>query len=88
MNTQAHSHQMHTLADIAVPLDIREIQTGLNFSERLPELFDGKAMGEDALRVMDEGLKLRENILHEVRAELPQVRSAAKWAAHLPKGKN
>lgn len=79
---------MHTLADIAVPLDVREIQTGLNFSERLPELFDGKAMGEDALRVMDEGLKLRENILHEVSGDLPQARSAAKRPAHLPKGKS
>ncbi len=74
--------------DLGIPLEVREIQTGLNFSERPPELFEGKAMGEDALRVLDEGLKLRENILHEVHGELPQVRSAAKWAAHLPKGKN
>ena len=29
--------------------------------------------------------KLRKNILNEVRAELPHVRSAAKWVAHLPK---
>ena len=45
----------------------------------------GKAMGEDALRVLDECLKLEKSILNEVRAELPHVREGVKWAAHLPK---
>ena len=42
-------------------------------------------MGEDALRVLDECLKLEKTILNDVRAELPHVREAVKWAAHLPK---
>ena len=33
--------------DLGIPLDAREVQTGLDFSDRLPELFEGKAMGED-----------------------------------------
>ena len=71
--------------DLGIPLDAREVQTGLDFSDRLPELFEGKAMGEDALRVLDECLKLEKSILNDVRSELPRVREAAKWATHLPK---
>ncbi len=71
--------------DLGIPLDAREVQAGLDFSDRLPELFEGREMGEDALRVLDDCLKIRKTILTEVRAELPQVRTAAKWAAHLRK---
>ena len=71
--------------DLGIPLDAREVQTGLDFSDRLPELFEGKAMGEDALRVLDDCLKLEKSILHDVRAELPHAREAVKWATHLPK---
>jgi hypothetical protein len=71
--------------DLGIPLDAREVQTGLDFSDRLPELFEGQAMGEDALRVLDDCLQLEKSILADVRAELPHVRTAAKWAAHLPK---
>ena len=71
--------------DLGIPLDAREVQTGLDFSDRLPELFEGKAMGEDALRVLDDCLKLEKTMLNDVRAELPHVREAVKWAMHLPK---
>ncbi|MDR3457901.1 MAG: hypothetical protein P4N60_10680 [Verrucomicrobiae bacterium] len=71
--------------DLGIPLDARAVQTGLDFSDRLPELFEGRAMGEDALRVLDDCLKLEQTILHDVRSELPQIRSATKWVAHLPK---
>ncbi len=71
--------------DLGIPLAAREVQTGLDFSDRLPELFEGKAMGEDALRLLDECLKLEKGILNDVRAELPHVRAATKWAGHLPK---
>jgi hypothetical protein len=40
-------------------------------------------MGEDALRVIKDYRKLHERILAEVKAELPQVRSAALWAKRL-----
>ncbi len=71
--------------DLGIPLDAREVQTGLDFSDRLPELFESKAMGEHALRVLDECLKLEKTILNDVRTELPHVREAVKWAGHLPK---
>jgi hypothetical protein len=57
----------------------------LGLNDRLPELFEGNAMGEDALRVLDDCLKLKKNILEDLRSELPQIRAATKWAAHLPK---
>ena len=42
--------------DLGIPLDAREVQTGLDFSDRLPELFQEREMGEDALRVLDDCL--------------------------------
>jgi hypothetical protein len=57
----------------------------LGLNDRLPELFEGKAMGEDALRVLDDCLKLEKNILEDLRSELPQIPAATKWATHLPK---
>lgn len=71
--------------DLGIPLDAREVQTGLDFSDRLPELFQGKEMGEDALRVLNECLKLEKTTLNNVKLELPHLRAATKWAGHLPK---
>lgn len=70
--------------DMGITLDgAKEVQAGLDFSDRLPELFEGEAMGEDALRVLDECLKLRKTVLDVVKAEISQVREAVKWASHL-----
>lgn len=74
-----------TSHDLGVPLTGSEVQAGLNFSTSLPELFAGNEMGEDALRVLREGLKLRGRILADVAAELPHVRAAVKQAAALTK---
>ncbi len=41
-------------------------------------------MGEDAWRVLHQCIELRETILRDVRTELPVLRTAAKWAIHLP----
>jgi hypothetical protein len=71
--------------DLGVPLTGSEVQTGLNFAKSLPELFAGKEMGEDALRVLRECLKLRARILAEIATELPHVRAAVKWTAPLAK---
>ena len=67
--------------DLGIPLTGTEVQTGLNFSNSLPELFPGKEMGEDALRVLRECLKIRARILVDIAAELPHVRAAVKWAS-------
>jgi len=54
-------------------------------AESLPELFAGQEMGEDALRVLHESLKLRARILADIAAELPHLRTTLKWATHLAK---
>jgi hypothetical protein len=70
--------------DMGITLDgAKEVQAGLDFSDRLPELFEGEAMGEDALRVLGECLKQRKTVLNAVKAELSHVREAMKWAGHL-----
>lgn len=69
------------LIDAAGILDMASgVQTGLNFANSLPELFAGKERGEDALRVLREGLKIRARILADISTELPHVRAALKWA--------
>jgi hypothetical protein len=69
--------------DLGAPLTGGEVQTGLNFSDSLPELFAGKDMGEDALRVLRDILKIRARILADLAAELPHVRTSARRAAAL-----
>jgi hypothetical protein len=59
------------------------VQLGLNFADTAPELFAGQEMGEDALRVLKDYRKLHERIRAEVKAELPQIRSAVLWAKRL-----
>ena len=39
-------------ADLGVPLMALDLQAGLDFQVRPPELFEGKEMGEDALRLL------------------------------------
>lgn len=65
--------------DLGIPLTGSEVQTGLNFANSLPELFAGKEMGEDVLRVLRECLKLRSRILADLATALPHVRAAVKW---------
>ncbi len=56
------------------------LQLGLNFAGTAPELFAGKEMGEDALRVLNDYRKLHARIIADVKAELPHVRAAVAWA--------
>jgi hypothetical protein len=83
----AHAERRLLLSnhDLGIPLTGGEVQTGLNFTDSSPELFTGKEMGEDALRVLRECLKLRARILADIAAELPHVRAAVKWATSLKK---
>jgi len=74
--------------DLGVPLTGDAVQTGLNFASSLPELFAGKEMGEDAMRVLRECLKHRTRIFAEITTELPHVRHTARWAAGLLKSES
>ena len=69
--------------DIGIAVPAHAIQLGLNFAEKTRELFAGKEMGEDALRVLNEIIPLQSAIRAGVAAELPHLRQTAKWAARL-----
>src|SRR5258708_3001201 len=69
--------------DIGVPVPSHELQLGLNFSEKMPELFGGTEMGEDALRVLNEIIPLQTSVRADIATELPHLRETAKWAARL-----
>ncbi len=69
--------------DMGVDLPSRTRQLGLNFAADLPELFAGKEMGEDALRVLGDYLKLQTRIQADVTAEAPLVRAATRWSRRL-----
>ena len=67
--------------DLGVDLTSRVLQPGLNFATASPELFAGREMGEDALRVLGEYLKLYHRIRADVNAEVPLLRAAVRWTA-------
>ncbi len=64
--------------DLGVPISSHMLQPGLNFRVSLPELFAGREMGEDVLRVLEKYLKALVAIQREVINELPQLRVALK----------
>lgn len=69
--------------DIGIAVPAHAIQLGLNFAETTRELFAGKEMGEDTLRVLNDIIPLQAAIRADVAAELPHLRQTAKWAARL-----
>jgi hypothetical protein len=69
-----------TNCDLGFPLPVRAVQLGLNFAEVKPELFAGKEMGEDAVRVLRETLKLHRAICADVVLERPVATAANRWA--------
>lgn len=85
--THSERRLLLTNHDLGAPLTGSAVQTGLNFSDSLPELFAGKDMGEDAIRVLHDILKIRARILADLDSELPHVRTSAKWAARLTTNK-
>lgn len=65
--------------DLGFDLHARKLQLGLNFSEAPRELFAGKEMGEDALRVLGDYLKLYHRLRQDAQAERPLLREALVW---------
>ena len=53
---------------------------GTVLNDYLPELFAGKEMDEDALRVLRDDLKRYTAIQIEIEAEVPLVREATRWS--------
>jgi hypothetical protein len=69
--------------DLGVAIPSGTLQLGLNFREAMPELFAGKEMGEDALRVLEKYLKTLATIRRDLTNELPQVHAAVKRSRRL-----
>jgi len=71
--------------DLGVAVPSRELQLGLNFASKTPELFAGTEMGEDALRALNKYIPEHNRILAALAAELPHARAATQWASALIK---
>jgi hypothetical protein len=81
--TEMKRRLLLTNHDLGVEIHTRMLQPDLNFAVNAPELFAGREMGEDALRLLGEYIKLRDHICDEVQAEMPKVREALEWAKRL-----
>ncbi len=66
--------------DLGFALPVRAVQLGLNFADVGAELFAGKEMGEDAIRVLVETLKLHHAICADAAGERPLAIAAIRWA--------
>jgi hypothetical protein len=69
--------------DIGVEIPSKTLQLGLNFSDKLPELFTGRQMGEDGLRLLHDYLQLCTRIRSDIQAELPILRAAIRRGRQL-----
>ena len=70
-------------ADLGVPLMARDLQTGLDFQSRPQELFEGKEMGDDALRLLREYRELLDETLKTVSRESKVLKNSLRWAKSL-----
>jgi hypothetical protein len=67
-------------ADLGVPLMARDVQAGLDFSAGRPkELFEGKEMGEDALRLLGEYRDLLQEVREIVGRERKVLWDSLQW---------
>jgi hypothetical protein len=73
-------------ADLGVPLMARDLQAGLNFQARPQELFEGKEMGDDALRILGEYRVLLQEIGKTVARESKVLKGSLRWAKTLGLG--
>jgi hypothetical protein len=80
VTTHAKRRLLLTNHDMGAEIHGTGLQMGLNFADTTPELFAGKEMGEDVLRVLQEYRKLYARIGEDIKAELPHVREAVAWA--------
>jgi hypothetical protein len=69
--------------DLGSPLLATEVQIGLNFASSSTELFAGKEMGEDALRLFSDYRTRLSGIRSTVASELPLLKGAIKWSREM-----
>lgn len=80
-----HRRLLLTNYDVGMDLAAGSLQLGLDFTSRPAELFGGSEMGEDALRVLSQCVRMNRTIFQQIKAELPLLRSGINWAAPLAK---
>jgi hypothetical protein len=73
--------------DLGFPLPATDLQIGLNFAATSPELFAGKEMGEDALRLVSNYRTRLAGIRSAVTSELTLLKGAIKWGKSLGLGR-
>ncbi len=73
-------------ADLGVPIIALDLQAGLDFQSRPRELFEGNAMGEDALRMLGEYRRLLQKIRETVARESKVLKDSLRWAKTLGLG--
>jgi hypothetical protein len=69
--------------DLGVTLPSGTVQLGLDFSSKLPELFDGQEMGEDALRTLADYVAVHSRLQSKVTAEIPLLQQASRWSSRI-----
>jgi hypothetical protein len=69
--------------DLGFPLPATDLQIGLNFATTSTELFAGKEMGEDALRLISDYRTRLTGIFLSVASESRILRDALKWGKEL-----
>ena len=76
-------HLLLSNIDLGFPLPATDLQIGLNFAASSPELFAGRDMGEDALRLISDYRTRLTGIRSSVASESRILRSALKWGKSL-----
>jgi len=69
--------------DLGFPLPATDLQIGLNFAPKSLELFAGKEMGEDVLRLISDYRTRLARIHSTVASELPILKGAITWGKDL-----
>jgi hypothetical protein len=71
------------LGNLGITLPATDLQIGLNFAVSSPELFAGKEMGEDALRLITDYRTRLAAIRSAVASELMVLKGAIKWGREM-----
>jgi hypothetical protein len=66
-------------ADLGVPIMALDLQAGLDFQALPKELFEGREMGEDALRLLKEYRELLQGVRELVGKERVVLKEGLKW---------
>ena len=69
--------------DLGFPLPAKDLQIGLDFSIASPELFAGKEMGEDAIKLIQDYRTRLGGIRASIALELPVLKGAIQWGRGL-----